>query len=86
MEPRDWIALGLFGVSILGAVTSYVKAISDVRGEIKDAISGLSEKLRDESRAQYATKEEARFQHETLLEIKQQLRELNQKLEQKRLV
>lgn len=86
MEPKDWLGVGMFGLSILGAVTSYVKAISDVRSEITTAIADLAEKLRDESRNQYATKEEAKFQHEILTEIKLDLKEIKRKLESNRLV
>jgi squalene cyclase len=86
MEPRDYIAAAMFGISMLGAAASYFKAMSDVRNEIQVSIGALAEKLRDETRSQYATKEETRFQHEILIEIKSQLKELNMKLEQKRLV
>lgn len=81
MEPRDWVGMGMFGISIVGAATSYFKAISDVRHEIQVSIGSLAKELREESRSQYATKEEAKFQHEILVEIKADLKDIKRQLE-----
>lgn len=86
MDPKDWISLAMFILAMIGAAGTYFKTMSDMRHETQTQFSEFGEKIRREIREQYATKEETRFQHDTLDEIKQQLRDLNQKLELKRLV
>lgn len=52
-----------------------------MRHDLERSIYRATEKIRDEMRLQYATKEETKFQHESLVEIKAALKEINLKLE-----
>lgn len=93
LHIRDWVSVGMFGLAIMGAIATYFKTMSNMRHEtqiqfsaFQKEITEFGKELREEIRSQYATKEETRFQHETLLDIKDQLKYLNAKLEAKRLV
>jgi len=81
LTVQEWTSVAMFGFSILGAVLSYFKTTTDMRHDLERSIYRATEKIRDEMRLQYATKEETKFQHESLVEIKTALKEINLKLE-----
>lgn len=68
-------------IALSGAVASYMKSVSDIRHEIQEAIAKLADKLREEARAIYASKEEFSFLRENLTEIKISLKEIMAKVE-----
>ena len=82
-EIQSYVFIGGFLINFIAAIGSYFKALGDIRHEIQRAMYDQGEKLRDEFQKQYATKEEARFIHESLLEIKISLKEIVQEVRKK---
>lgn len=73
--------LVLFVFSIIGSVSSYIMSMSDIRQQIQTSMYQQAEKLRDEMRSQYATKDEVINQKDLLKEIKTDLKEIKGKLD-----
>lgn len=77
--------LGGFLISLVASVGSYFKALSDIRQEIQMAIFMQADKLREEVRSRYTSKEETQFIQQSLMriegnikDVELQLRELKQ--------
>lgn len=65
-----------FLISFGSGIGSYFRSIYAIRQELKDSLHANSEKIRDEIRDRYASKEETKFIHESLVEIKNSLRDI----------
>lgn len=75
------IMILLFVFSIIGSVSSYLMSMSDIRQQIQTSMYLQAEKLREEMRTQYATKEELVNQKDLLREIKTDLKEIKGKID-----
>jgi len=68
--------IGGFLISFSASVGSYYKALGDIRQEIQTAMYAQQDKQREENNKIFATKEEARFYKELLLELKADVKEI----------
>ncbi len=80
---QSWLNVGLFMFAVFGGLGSYFKSMSDIRQEIQAATYSSADRVRDETKASYATKEETRFIQTSLNEIKQDLKEIKAELKRR---
>lgn len=90
IDVKMWLTIGMFGISLIGAISSYFKSTGDIRVDLKAQKEDMQtmvfqaiEKIRTEVRETYATKESAQFQNETLQEIKADVKEIKGRLGRK---
>lgn len=82
-DIKTSIYLILFLINFGGSVGSYFKTMADIKTELSIARYEQAEKLRNEFRQLYVSKDEARFIQQSLAEIKAQLSHITQKLDKK---
>ena len=75
--------IGGFLLSIISGVGSYFKALGDIRQEIQTAMYKQADRQREEYTQAFASKEEARFIKEILIEVKSDLKEIKGKMDSK---
>lgn len=76
LDVKFFFVIINFLISFGSGIGSYFKSIYAIRQELKDSLTTNTEKLRKEIRENYASKEETKFIHESLVEIKETLRDM----------
>lgn len=66
------ISVGMFVISMSGAIGGYYKSIYDIRKEINEE----GKEIREEIKANYATKEETKFIQSAILEMKADIKDI----------
>lgn len=83
LNLNSYIMIGSFLISFSASIGSYYKALGDIRQEIQTAMYAQQDKQRDEYSKAFATKEEARFYKELLLELKSDVKEIKEDIKKK---